>query len=109
MLSVALGQLAMRSEDFWNDTPQEFFLRLKGQRQQEEREYREHWEQSRMIAYYAVAAHVKKGKGMRQMIPLPWDSESSEGQKFDPEEVKRFMYRLNKTAPGWQDRLSEIS
>lgn len=86
-------------------TPREFSNAVRGYNEEQEQRSRETWEQARLIAYYAIAPHVKKGKDMRGMIPLPWDKETKpDGQKFDPEEVKRFMHRLNKTVPGWQDR-----
>lgn len=32
------------------------------------------WERARMVAYYSAAPHLKKGKAMKQLIPLPWDN-----------------------------------
>ena len=91
-------------------TPREFSNAVRGYNEESEQRSREAWEQARLVAYYSVAAHVKGKKSMYQMIPLPWDKERhEEGEKPSREEVARFMYRLNKTAPGWQDRPLVVS
>lgn len=97
--------MGMRSEDFWNDTPQEFYLRLEGHREKEKHDYRDQWERARLTAYYAIAAHIKKGKGMKQMIPLPWDNEHiADRPTLAPEEVEDILKRFEKTLPGWRGR-----
>jgi len=84
-------------------TPREFSNAVRGYSEEMEQQGRESWEQARMIAYYAIAPHVKKGRSMGSLIPLPWDSPAKKTE-LDREAVAKFMHRLNKTAPGWQDR-----
>lgn len=100
------------SLDLFGDmTPREFSNSVRGYSEETEQRSREAWEQARLIAYYAVAPHVKGGKAMSQMIPLPWDKEGRKGTGERPglEELRKFMHRLNKTVPGWQDRPLVIS
>lgn len=101
----------MSPELFGDMTPREFSNSVRGYSEEVEQRSREAWEQARLIAYYAVAPHVKGGKPMSQMIPLPWDKEAREttGERPDREALQRLMHRLNKTAPGWQDRPLVIS
>lgn len=103
----------MTVDEFLDMTPREFSNAIDGYVKETEQRSREAWEQARLIAYYAVAPHVKGGKPMHRMIPLPWDKEGREstgtGEKPSREEVQRLMHRLNKTVPGWQDRPLVIS
>lgn len=100
----------MSPELFGDMTPREFSNSVRGYSEETEQRSREAWEQARLIAYYAVAPHVKGGKSMQSTIPLPWDKERhGEAAKPSREELQKFMHRLNKTAPGWQDRPLVIS
>jgi len=59
----------MSSEDFWDETPCEFALRLFGHRQRQEQVDRAEWERARLVAYYSVAAHLKKQTTVQSFMP----------------------------------------
>jgi len=90
--------MGMRTQDFWNDTPQEFFLRLEGFLRHTERQERDEWERTRIMAYYTAAPHLKKQMTMTRFFPLPWDNERPDRPKLTPEELERLMRKLDK---GW--------
>lgn len=86
-------------------TPREFSNMVKGYGERIEHESRERWEQARMVAYYSVAAHVKKGKSMLQVIPLPWDTDPAKNkEKLSDEQVANILRKFEKTFPGWRTR-----
>ena len=98
-------------------TPREFSNAVRGYNQESEQKSREAWEQARLMAYYSVAPHIKKGKTMRSLIPLPWDSEgmtdearrAQSGDTRSKEEKLAGLKRLYKTIGKWpEDKPLEV-
>lgn len=56
---------------------------------------RQGWEQARVIGYFAVAPHMKKGAigGPKDLFSLPWDGE--DGKK------PRTIHELSEAAKAW--------
>lgn len=86
-------------------TPREFYNAVRGYSDQLEQDSRERWEQARLVAYYSIAAHIKKGKSMAQLIPLPWDKAPNKGARPSDEEIAALKFRILKSIPGWQTQL----
>lgn len=87
-------------------TPREFFNAVHGYAEQLEQDSKERWEQARLVAYYSIAAHIKKGKSMAQLIPLPWDKAPDKGPRPSDEEIEAMKRRILKSIPGWQTQLA---
>jgi hypothetical protein len=72
----------MAYDDFWNMTPREFANALEGYRQRKDRETKEMWEQTRVLAsliynkpvYGYKIKHLDKEK----LLSFPWDSETKD-------------------------------
>ena len=48
---------------------------------------RESWEQTRIIAYYAIAPHLGTNKSMTSVLPFEWDKKVKAATKETIEEL----------------------
>lgn len=68
----------------------------------QERNYRNQWEQTRLIAWHAIAPYLKEGVSIYQMLPLPWDPTQEDNhtdrahERPSDEEIERMMRRFNR-------------
>lgn len=66
----------------------------------QERTYRNQWEQTRIIAWHAIAPYLKEGVSIYQMLPLPWDPAQEHNhtdkahERPSGEEIERMMRRF---------------
>ena len=64
------------------------------------RPYRNQWEQTRLIAWHAIAPYLKEGVSIYQMLPLPWDPPQEHNhtdkahERPSDEEIERMMRRF---------------
>jgi len=88
----------MSYDEFYDSTPREFYNRLEGHRKAKEDEHRADWERARLVAFYAIVPHLKKGSGnsMDKVIPLPWDYEKPTGLKISKEKEEELHAKLDK-------------
>lgn len=93
---TAYGFLGMSSAQFWEETPREFALRLDGYTKRQETEARDRWEQTRILAYYVAAPHLKQSMTITKFFPLPWDDEAREKNrpKLTEEQVQKLLKKL---------------
>lgn len=67
----------MLTWDEWNTCPPIYFrYRSIGRNEIEKRTYRTQWESSRLIAFHAIAPHLKassRDKGIQKWLPFPWE------------------------------------
>jgi hypothetical protein len=112
---LAFGRLRLTPAQFGDMTPREFSNMVQGYAEGLEQDSRERWEQARMVAYYSVAAHVKKGKTMQAVIPLPWDRPAYQKNPFadfperpTDEQLKALSEKLERNIMTWQT-LSALS
>lgn len=96
---AAYGALRMSSLDFWEETPREFALRLQGHAQATQAVSREHWEQTRILAYYMAAPHLKQSMSITKFFPFEWDRERQERPKLTDEQLRELMKKLDKWQP----------
>jgi hypothetical protein len=90
----AAGRMGWRPDDFWFSTPSFFFAALAGHMEQERDRTHAGLNQARLIAYYAIAPHLEKGKRLSfsDIVRLPGDDEA-EAARFDEvtqEELDKF-------------------
>lgn len=66
-------------EQFWDSTLRATTNAITGYSNREQEAYRDRWEQTRMIAFYAVKPHTKEGalKRIVDLFPLPWDQKQT--------------------------------
>lgn len=72
-LAIAIVRCKMSFETFCALTPSEWEACVKELQKVEETENRESWEQSRLVAFSAIRAHLKEGVTLTEFLPLPWD------------------------------------
>ncbi len=66
----------------------------------QERSYRNQWEQTRLIAWHAIAPYLKEDVSIYQMLPLPWDPPQNHNhtdrahERPSDEEIERMMRRF---------------
>ncbi len=58
---------------------------------------RDSWEQTRIIAFYTAAPHLKEDPTMKQFMPLGWDTEEDNKPATDSKaDEQRFNYLIQK-------------
>ena len=67
--------MAWDEDRFWNASPSYFFKALKGFNDLEHERDKVEWERTRMLGYWIVSPHTKKGTNLtpQRLLPLPWD------------------------------------
>lgn len=67
-------------------TPRQFYNCVKGY----EIRQRTGWEQTRMVAFYMIKPHIKKGKvfGLKDVMQFPWEKEKQKLTKNKVAEIK---------------------
>lgn len=57
----------------------------------------ESWQQTRNVAFHAIAPHLKKGTTIDKFMELPWDKNRKLGQaaKVDPKRKAEFLAASN--------------
>ena len=96
----------MNEADFWEAPLHLFNLRLKGWEEGKETERRQSWEQTRLIAYNAVAPHLKKGdQNLQKFLPFPWEKTAAavtlpttEADSLKRYKMKLMRHKLGKRA-----------
>ncbi len=78
----------MRENDFWASTLRSIVNRIDGYYKHYELQNHESWERARMIAFFAVTPHTKKGKikSPSDLIKFPWENKPK--AHFDFEATK---------------------
>ena len=86
-----LGRLRMNPQGM---TMRQIENAMRGYWQEREEDAREDWERARMAAYFAAAPHLKKAKGMTDLIPMPWDAKQERIQ-LTPEQLEYLMRKMD--------------
>lgn len=68
----------MNRKDFRALTPEEFAEASKAFQDFEEARQRQEWERMRLLASISIQPHIKEKLTPRQLIPLPWDTDTTE-------------------------------
>ena len=81
---IACGEVGLTLDYFYSLTPREFNNILVGYRAKEESQFRNGWEQTRMLMHIMVLPNLKKGSKLTpmQLLPFDWDN------KVKPEPIK---------------------
>jgi hypothetical protein len=71
--------LAWDEDKFWNATPSYFFKALKGFNDLEFERDKGHWERLRILGFWVVTPHAKKGSipSAESLLSFPWDNKLS--------------------------------
>ncbi len=56
-----------------------------------ERQERDSWERTRILAAICIQPHIKKKITPKQLIPLPWDNKKQKPKSDEPELTKEEM------------------
>lgn len=98
-MGYALGVCGLSLQDFCLLTPIEFEAVAQAWRDRDEWLRREAWERARTSATICVSPWSKHSLQPRQVLPLPWDSQSHEKAHTPPptrDEAKAILVRLMK-------------
>ncbi len=101
MLGIAVGCVGLSLDDFCRLNFEEFESICKSWREMNERQERDNWERTRILAAICIQPHIKKKITPRQLLPLPWDrtgnKQKSEAPILSREEQRaRFEELKNK-------------
>lgn len=79
----------MREADFWQSTLRSIVNRIDGYNKHYTLQQQEAWERSRLVAYFSVMPHTKKGKikAPTDLVKFPW--ETPKAHSFDIEAAKK--------------------
>lgn len=103
--------MGWKDHEFWFSTPSFFHAALRGHMEQERDRFHQNLTAARIVAYYAIAPHLEKGKNLKMsdIVRLPGDEEN-EAPRFaevTPEELAAFSALADKgyeqhTGKKWQ-------
>jgi len=97
-MPLAVGVLGLTPADVDQMTPAELRMAIIARYTYDNLQQRQSWEQSRLISYFALAPHVKKGtvRKPQDLLPFPWEEtlipKSSHIEDM-PEGWKKFIQR----------------
>lgn len=76
----------MRVDEFYDLTPRQFDNKHKGFEDNQTRLQEEDWQRARIISFFAVVPHVKKGtyKKPSDLFALPGEAQAKEKGKLKP-------------------------
>ena len=88
------------ADDFWFSTPSFFYAAFAGHIEQERDRFNQGLAAARIVAYYAVAPHLEKGKSLKlsDIVRLPGDEEERMPvfDQISPEEMAAFSAAADK-------------
>jgi hypothetical protein len=67
----------MTEVDFYKMTPRSFANLMTGYSRKQEAEFKDKWEQTRVIVATSLMPHLKGKKSIDKIWPLPWDNETT--------------------------------
>lgn len=84
-MTTAMGIIGLDPAVFWSLSLTEWLHVQRGYLFREEMAERHEWERARMVAYFAVKPHVKRGtlQTVGSIIRFPWEVEETEPLKED--------------------------
>lgn len=95
-MRVGLGQLGLAPSHFWAMTVPEFAAAVSGASEVKEREEQLSMERTRLLAFWTMSVHIKKGASFtpQSLARFPW--EIDKGNKPTKEQVDATRERLKK-------------
>ena len=74
---VAMGEMGLQLEYFYSLTPREFDNIVVGYREKEENQFKNNWEQTRLIAFNAAFNFETKDKKItaKKWFEFPWETQ----------------------------------
>lgn len=103
-MGIALGQMGMTAESFYQLTPSEFeeaYLKWSDKR---DGDFKNGWLQTRKICFHVAAPYLKKGATEKSIMRFPWE-EGKRGQnktetaKPDPERLAKLKEKYGDQIP----------
>lgn len=72
------GEIGLRLVDFYEMTPRQFQNYFEGYADVKAAAQKESWFQTRWLAFYAAAGHLKKGTTPDKLLVFPWEIQVEE-------------------------------
>lgn len=91
-MAKAAGKMGWTQDEFLFSTPSFFFAAFEGHIEQEEQRTAITLHGSRVVAYYAIAPHIRKGKriNLREIIELPNENAKPKFAPISQQELDDF-------------------
>jgi len=99
LLEIGLGNMSMAADDFWEMTPREFSMKMKGYFDREMLKERQEWERCRWQTCIFVNTQVTKQINPKELIEFDWEKEERpKSEQMTIEELERIknLYEKNK-------------
>jgi len=96
LLGIAMGRFGMSRTDFCRCTPSQFQEVAKAYRDKSDNEYRNTWEQVRILGQCTLQPYAKKVLRPTDVLKFPWDKEQKKNKKFDAKEEKERYEKVKK-------------
>lgn len=95
---IACGEIGLAIDYFYSLTPREFNNILVGYRLKEENDFKNGWEQTRMLMHTMVLPNLKKGSKVTpmQLLPFDWDNKVKPKPVMDKVDTKKRQDFWNK-------------
>jgi hypothetical protein len=92
-LGIALGQMGMDINSFYQLTSGEFEIVFNKWSDLRDAEFRNKWEQTRLQCFYSFRPYMDKKKTIKRFMPFAWDGKTKDKRKRtkvrDPKRFER--------------------
>ncbi len=88
--AIAIGQMAMRLDDFLDLTPGEFQDAYTSFLEAEQSKFRTNWEIARWQVFQTLCPPNKKQIAITDLAKFPWEKENKNTTKIKPSTPERF-------------------
>ena len=90
---LALGQLGMKTIDFYNETPRAFFNRLDGDFERSKYLQQQKWERTRWSVWHLLNIQIESGKKLKlkDIAVFPWEDFEEKKATLSKEEAEKIM------------------
>lgn len=104
---MALGEIGLNVDYFYNLTPVQFWNTVEGFRKRENEQFKNSWELARQIMWASLIPHQKKGSNLTpaRVLSFPWEKTDGEIKKTEIKETEIEVATKNKV---FWDRIDAI-
>jgi hypothetical protein len=92
------GRMGWKADDFWFCTPSYFYAAYNGHLEQERDRFHQQLAAARIVAYYAIAPHLDKGKSLSfsDIVKLPGDEKEAVFPELTKEQIEEFSRKADR-------------
>jgi hypothetical protein len=93
-MGIALGQIGLDAETFYQLTPEEFEEVYERWAEARDSEFKNKWHQTRKICFWAAGPYMKKGSTEQSVMRFPWEKRNKTKTRITAKQDKERLEEL---------------